>query len=79
MDTYIRARIDSELKAQAESVCKQMGISASDFIRLSLVRLVEERKIPNQETLTAFAEFDGDKPTLKRGKSSDIMALIERL
>ena len=41
MQSYVKARIDGDLKAQVETICKKMGISVSDYIRLSFSKLVQ--------------------------------------
>lgn len=59
-DTYVRARIDEQLKIQATAIFEQMGLSMSDFIRIALTRAVMERgipfemKIPNETTRSAI-------------------------
>lgn len=75
MDTYIRARIDTTMKTQAEQACKQLGISLSDYIRLSLSKLIEHE--PNQETKHAIADVEARKG-LKTGQASDIMAMFNK-
>ncbi|MDJ0023610.1 type II toxin-antitoxin system RelB/DinJ family antitoxin [Pantoea eucrina] len=42
----VTARIDSQIKADAEAVLAQHGLTMAAFLRLSLTRLVEERAIP---------------------------------
>ena len=55
-DTYVRARIDEQLKNEANHLLNALGLSMSDFIRIALTRVVLERgvpfemKIPNAET-----------------------------
>ncbi len=61
-DTMVRARIDPETKAKAEEVLHSMGLSMSGAIRLMLVRVAEEQRLPfelrrpNAETLAAIRE-----------------------
>ena len=63
-DTVVRARIDSDTKARATEALHAMGLSVSDAIRLLLVRIAEERRmpfdvrVPNRETLDAVKELE---------------------
>ena len=45
-DTYVRARIDSETKARASDALEAMGLSISDAIRLLMLRVADERRLP---------------------------------
>ena len=45
-DTYVRARIDSDTKARATEALQAMGLSVSDAIRLLLLRVAEEKRLP---------------------------------
>jgi len=79
MDTYVRARIDSDLKASVEALCSKMGVSVSDYIRLSFYQLLETRalpgvKVPNEETLAAMAEVHSGGG--EHGSTDDFMAAI---
>ena len=42
----VRARIASETKIQATEVLQAMGLSVSDAIRLLLVRVADEKRLP---------------------------------
>jgi DNA-damage-inducible protein J len=63
-DTYVRARIDSNTKERAEDALEAMGLSISDAIRLLMVRIADERrmpfeiKAPNAATRSAMAELE---------------------
>ena len=63
-NAVVRARIDSDTKARATEALHAMGLSVSDAIRLLLVRVAEERrmpfdvKVPNRETLDAVKELE---------------------
>lgn len=71
-DTVIRARIDSDTKERAAEALQAMGLSISDAIRLLMVRIAEEKRlpfavyVPNATTLAAMDELDAD-----RGKRFD--------
>ncbi len=45
-DTYVRARIDSATKDRAAVALEAMGLSISDAIRLLMMRVADERKLP---------------------------------
>lgn len=63
-NTVVRARIDSDIKARATEALHAMGLSVSDAIRLLLVRVADEQrlpfdvKVPNRETLDAVRELE---------------------
>lgn len=66
-DTYIRARIDSATKKRATEALEAMGLSISDAIRLLMLRIVAERRLPfevkapNAKTRKAIAELEAGK------------------
>ncbi|WP_434089569.1 type II toxin-antitoxin system RelB/DinJ family antitoxin [Neopusillimonas aromaticivorans] len=78
-DTYVRARIDSGTKERAASALAAMGLSISDAIRLLMVRLAEEHrlpfevKVPNVTTRQAIAELEAGKGK-KFATVDDLMA-----
>ena len=45
-DTVVRARIDPDIKARAAEALEALGLSVSDAIRLLLVRIAEEKRLP---------------------------------
>ena len=63
-DTVVRARIDSDTKARATEALNAMGLSVSDVIRLVLLRVAEEKRlpfivqVPNATTVEAMKELD---------------------
>ena len=63
-DTYVRARIDTATKERAVEALADMGLSISDAIRLLLIRVADERRLPfevkapNKVTLEAMAELN---------------------
>lgn len=62
-DTVVRARIDSETKARAAEALAAMGLTVSDAIRLLLLRVAHERRlpfdvqVPNPTTVQAMKEL----------------------
>lgn len=68
-DTYVRARIDTQTKERAAEALAAMGLSISDAIRLLMLRVADERrlpfevKVPNAVTREAIAELEAGKGT----------------
>lgn len=80
-DTYVRARIDTVTKQRAADALEAMGLSISDAIRLLMIRVAAENrlpfevKIPNLTTQKAINELEAGKG--KKFKS--VKALMEDL
>ncbi|MCD6040395.1 MAG: dinJ [Gammaproteobacteria bacterium] len=72
-DTYVRARIDTNTKERACEALEAMGLSISDVIRLLMLRIAEEKRlpfkirVPNSSTRKAIEELEEGKG--KRFKS----------
>ena len=66
-DTVVRARIDSDTKQRAAEALQAMGLSVSDAIRLLLIRVANEErlpfvlKVPNSTTRKAMDELEQGK------------------
>jgi len=45
-DSVVRARIDSRTKEQATIALDAMGLSVSDAIRLLMMRIAQEQRLP---------------------------------
>jgi len=66
-DTYVRARIDTVTKERAADALEAMGLTISDAIRLLMLRIADERrlpfdvKVPTPATSKAIAELEGGK------------------
>lgn len=66
-DTYVRARIDTKTKERAAHALDAMGLSISDAIRLLMVRVADERRLPFDvkapiaSTREAIAELEAGK------------------
>ena len=79
--TYVRARIDSETKERATDALEAMGLSVSDAIRLLMLRVADEKRlpfevrVPNATTRKAIAELEAGKG--KRFRS--VKALMDDL
>ena len=62
--THVRARIDAKTKERAAGALAAMGLSISDAIRLLMLRIADERRLPfdvkapNASTAAAIAELE---------------------
>jgi len=78
-DTYVRARIDTRTKKRAARALEDMGLSISDAIRLLMLRIADEHrlpfevKVPNAMTRKAIAELEAGKGK-KLASVDDLMA-----
>jgi DNA-damage-inducible protein J len=65
--TYVRARIDARTKERATDALGAMGLSISDAIRLLMLRIADERRLPfevkapNAVTRKAMAELEAGR------------------
>jgi DNA-damage-inducible protein J len=63
----VRARIDHDTKERATAALADMGLSVSDAIRLLMLRIADEQrlpfdvKVPNAKTRAAMAELEAGK------------------
>jgi DNA-damage-inducible protein J len=80
-NTYVRARIDSDTKDRATDALEAMGLSVSDAIRLLMLRIADEKRlpfevrVPNAATREAIKELESGK-----GKRfDDIQSLMDDL
>lgn len=66
-DTYVRARIDAGTKERAAAALDAMGLSVSDAIRLLMLRVADERRLPfevkapSKSSRHALAEIEAGK------------------
>ena len=66
-DTYVRARIDTDTKERAADALGAMGLTISDAIRLLMLRIADERRLPfdvkapNATTRKAIAELESGR------------------
>ncbi len=85
-DTYVRARIDTVMKDRAAAALQAMGLSISDAIRLMMLRVADEQrmpfevKVPNATTRAALAEAEQIIKTRRaRYKSAkDVFDVLEK-
>ena len=66
-DAIVRARIDSRTKKRAAAALDAMGLSISDAIRLLMLRVADEKRlpftvhVPNARTRKAMEELNAGK------------------
>ena len=59
-NAVVRARIDGQIKAEAETVLASIGLTVSDAFRMMMMRIATEKAlpfdplIPNEETIEAM-------------------------
>ena len=59
-NSVVRARIDGQIKAEAEAVLASIGLTVSDAFRMMMMRIAKEKAlpfeplIPNDETIEAM-------------------------
>jgi DNA-damage-inducible protein J len=77
-EAYINARVDRQLKARAEKVLAQVGVSTTDAVTMLLHQIVLRRglpfevRIPNRETISAMEELDAGKGERSIGATGDV-------
>ena len=83
-NTYVRARIDTATKIRAGKALNAMGLTVSDAIRLLMLRIADEHrlpfeiKVPNAETRESIVELEsgkGEKFTSVNELMADINAV----
>jgi len=73
-DAVVRARVNGEIKEQAAAVLASMGLTISDMMRMTLIKVAQDKALPfdpspNNETVAAMRELDGGKG--RRFQSAD--------
>ncbi|CAJ97257.1 DNA-damage-inducible protein J [Cupriavidus necator] len=77
--TFVRARIDVEIKEEAAIVLEAMGLTVSDAVRMLLTRVAREKALPvelmtpNPATIASLKEARAGG-LRKFGSVSDLMA-----
>ncbi len=78
-DTYVRSRIDTNTKERAASALDAMGLTISDAIRLLMLRIADEHRLPfdvkapNAATKKAIVDLETGKGK-KFASVDDLMA-----
>jgi DNA-damage-inducible protein J len=76
-DSIVRSRIDTDTKERAAAALEAMGLTISDAIRLLLLRVADEKrlpfdvKVPNAKSRLAMKELAAGK-----GKRSTSAAVL---
>ena len=70
----IHVKVDSNIKTSAEDVLKKIGISMSDLINMTLIRVIREKDIPFN---TCVLESDFAKIQTKEDLEAYLDKLIE--
>ena len=79
----VRARIEPELKTDAEYILRELGLSPTEAVTLfyrqiKLMRgLPFEVKIPNEITLKTFQDTDGDENLIHAEDKEALFDLLE--
>lgn len=74
-NTTVKARIPQDVKDRAVLALEKMGLNTSDVIRMVMMRVADEGKLPfevktpNKKTLSAMSELDEGNG--KRFESAD--------
>jgi len=76
---YINARVDKALKAKAEKVLKEVGVSATDLVEMTLCQVVLQQGVPfsvqkpNKETLREIRALRAGKGKIYSGDTKEIL------
>jgi DNA-damage-inducible protein J len=79
MNGVVRARLDQKLKDEAEAVLEAIGLTTSDAVRMMMIRIAREKKlpfepiIPNARTVAAIKAARAGN-TIKVGRAKDLLA-----
>lgn len=69
-DTYVRARIDTNTKERATEALAAMGLSISDAIRLLMLRVADERRLPFEIKVPSALASEENKGILTVDRSN---------
>ena len=76
-DAIVKARIPKDVKERAVAVLARMGLNTSDLIRITMMRVADEGRlpfeitVPNKETREAMEELAAGKG--RRYESAEAM------
>jgi DNA-damage-inducible protein J len=80
-NSLVQTRINAEIKEEAATVLRAIGLTVSDAVRLMLTRVAREKAlpfeplIPNEETIAAMKEARERK--LETVTLDDLQAVID--
>jgi len=83
--TFVRARIDENLKNEASKVLAEFGLTVSDIVRMTLTRVAKDRavplelKLPNAQTQAAMQESRAlmKKHNARFGNAKDVFKALD--
>ena len=79
----IHARIEQNIKAQAENILKNLGLSTTEAVNIFLHQIIINKglpfeiKITNEETLKALQDSEEDKNINTYESFSDFMKKVD--
>ncbi|MBS4846516.1 MAG: type II toxin-antitoxin system RelB/DinJ family antitoxin [Burkholderiales bacterium] len=80
--SFLKVRLDEDLKKEAGDLSKSMGLTISEAVRMFLVTFVKEQKIPfdiekpNKETIKALKDAEEGKTT-RYASFADLVKEVE--
>lgn len=80
--TFVRARVDEDLKNEAAAVLAEMGLTVSDVVRIALTKIAREKalpfdmRIPNAQTLETLAEAERGENLHAADDADDLFAQL---
>ena len=80
--SFLKVRLDEDLKIEAGDLSKSMGLTISEAVRMFLVTFVKEQKIPfdiekpNKETIKALKDAEEGKTT-RYASFADLVKEVE--
>lgn len=83
-NSYVHARVDKRLKAQADKVLSRLGLSTSELINILLHQVVLTRgvpfdvRLPNGESIAAMRELDAGKGEHYAGSTASALDAMVR-
>ena len=76
--TFVRARVDEDLKNEAAAVLAGMGLTVSDVVRIALTKIAKEKalpfdmRLPNELTAETLAKSERGEDVHKAKDASDL-------
>lgn len=80
--TFVRARVDEDLKNEAAAVLAGMGLTVSDVVRIALTKIAREKalpfdmRLPNELTAETLAKSERGEDV---HKAKDVTDLSDQL
>jgi DNA-damage-inducible protein J len=76
--TFVRARVDQDLKNEAAAVLAGMGLTVSDVVRIALTKIAREKalpfdmRLPNELTAETLAKSERGEDVHKAKDAADL-------